>query len=245
MYIELIIILNYLFDFILLFSVNMVLKNNISLTRLSIGALSGILTIPFIFLRIPYYITIVIRLLYGLVMVIVTFKYKNIIYTIKNLLYLYMISTIIGGFLYYLSIEISYQVFLIVLVPFYLYLVYFMIKKEERIRSYSYNVKVAINNSEIALKGYLDTGNAVKDYLLNNKVIIVSNDVISKYLNNNIFYYLNIKTVSGEELLRCYKVNKVEINNKVINKCVVGVSSHFDHNTFDVLIPYYLEEDIC
>lgn len=245
MYIELIIILNYIFDFILLFSVNIVLKNNISLKRLNLGALFGVLTISFIFLEIPNVIMILIRLLLGLLMVIITFKYKNIIYTLKNLLYLYMISTIIGGFLYYLSIEISYQVFLIVLVPFYLYLVYFMIKKDQRIRSYSYNVRVAINNDEIALKGYLDTGNSVKDYILKNRVIIVSNDVINKYLKNNIFYYLNINTVSGSELLRCYKVSKVEINNKVINKCVVGVTNHFKYNSFDALIPNYLEEDIC
>ena len=245
MYIELIILLNYIFDFILLFSVNIVLKNNISLKRLSLGALAGLLTIPVIFIKIPPFLLISLRLLLGLLMVIVTFKYKNILYTLKNILYLYMISTIIGGFLYYLSLEVSYQVFLIVLVPFYLYLVYFMIKKDKRLRTYSYGIRVLINHHEITLKGYLDTGNSVRDYLLKNKVIIVSNEVIKSYLKNQSFYYLNINTVSGAELLRCYKVNKVLINNHVIDKCVIGVSNHFRFNAFDALIPNYLEEDIC
>ena len=245
MYIELIILLNYIFDFILLFSVNMVLKNNISLKRLSFGALIGLLTIPIIFIKIPSLLLIILRLLLGLLMIVVTFKYKNMIYTLKNILYLYMISTIMGGFLYYLSLEINYHVFLIVLVPFYLYLVYFMIKKDRRLQTYSYNVNVAINNHEITLKGYLDTGNNVKDYLLKNKVIIVSSKVIKDYLKNKAFYYLNINTVSGSELLRCYKVDKVKINNQIINKCVIGVSNHFNYNAFDALIPNYLEEDIC
>ena len=42
-------------------------------------------------------------------MVLVAFKYKNIKYTLNNLLYLYMCSVILGGFLYMLDIEFSYK----------------------------------------------------------------------------------------------------------------------------------------
>ena len=245
MYIELIILLNYLFDFILLFSVNMVCKNNSSLKRLSLGSLFGLLTIPFLFIKMPVLINILIRLVYGVFMIIIAFKYKNIIYTLKNLFYLYVISTIIGGFLYYLSLEISYQVFLIVLVPFYLYLIYFMIKKERRLSKYAYDVNLVINDHHLSLKGYLDTGNSVKDHMLKNKVIIVSKEAVKEYIKDHFFYYLNINTVNGSELIRCYRVNGVVINNKPINKCVIGVTNHFNDTLFDVLIPNYLEEDLC
>lgn len=245
MYIELLVILNYIFDFIILFSINLILKNNVSLKRLSLGALFGLLVIPFVFIKLPSLINILIRFIYGLFMVVVTFKYKNIRYTIQNVIYLYMISTIVAGFLYYLSLEINYQVLLIILVPFYLYLISFMVRKEKRMGKYQFNVKLKINSNEVKLKGYLDTGNSVRDYILKNKVIIVSKDVINKYLENNIFYYLNVNTINGSELLRCYKVNDILINDKKINKCVIAVSNHLNNALYDALIPNYLEEDLC
>ena len=245
MYIELLLVLNYLFDFIILFSINLLLKNNVSLKRLSLGALFGLLVIPFLFIRLPGLISISIRFIYGFFMVIVTFKYKNIKYTLQNVIYLYMLSTIVAGFLYYLSLEINYQVLLIMLVPLYLYLISFMIRREKRMGKYQFNVRLNINDKDVKLKGYLDTGNSVRDYVLKNKVIIVSKDVINKYLENNMFYYLNVNTVNGSELLRCYKVNKVEINNKKINKCVIAVSNHLTNALYDALIPNYLEEDLC
>ena len=245
MYIELLILLNYIFDFIILFSINIILKNNVTLKRLSLGALFGLLVIPFMFLKIPGVINIIIRFIYGLFMVIITFKYKNIIYTFKNTVYLYMLSTIIAGFLYYLSLEINYQIILIILVPLYLYLISFMIRSEKRMSKYQFDVNLRINANNIKLKGYLDTGNSVRDYVLKNKLIIVSKDAINGYLEDRMFYYLNINTVNGRELLRCYKVNEININNKIINKCVIGVSNHLTNSCYDVLIPNYLEEDLC
>ena len=42
-------------------------------------------------------------------MVIFTFGYKDIRYTLKNLFYLYTSSIILGGFLYLLNLEFSYK----------------------------------------------------------------------------------------------------------------------------------------
>ena len=42
-------------------------------------------------------------------MVIITFNYKDIRYTFKNIFYLYMVSIILGGFLYLLNIDENYQ----------------------------------------------------------------------------------------------------------------------------------------
>ena len=42
-------------------------------------------------------------------MLLVTFGIKDRSYFIKNFLYLYIISIILGGFLYYLNLEFSYK----------------------------------------------------------------------------------------------------------------------------------------
>ena len=245
MYIETIIILNYIFDFIILFSVNIILKNNASLNNINLGAIVGILLIPFMFLDIPFIINVLIKFIYGLMMVIIAFKYKNIYYTMKNFIYMFMLSTIIAGFLYLISLEVNYHIILIILVPLYLYIIIFTLKQEKRINKYLYNISLNINQHEVLLKGLLDTGNSVKDYVLKNRVIIVSNDIINNYLEDRAFYYLNINTINGSELLRCYKINDIYINDKRIDKCVIGVTNHLTNSSYDALIPNYLEEDLC
>lgn len=245
MYIEELIILDYIFDFIILFSINLILKNNISLKRLLLGSLYSLLLIPLIFIKLPNIINILIRLLFGLSMVIVTFKYKNISYTMRNLIFLYMISTLIAGFLYYLSLEINYHIILIVLVPFYLYLIYFMLKQERRIKKYLFDLEITIKNHNIKLNSYLDTGNSVKDYVLKNRMIIVSKPVLNHLLDNELFYYINIHTINGNELIRCYKVDEIKVNNNIINKCVIGVTNNLNNTLYDALLPNYLEEELC
>ena len=42
-------------------------------------------------------------------MILVTFKFKNIRYTLKNIVYLYITSIVLGGCLYLLNIEFSYK----------------------------------------------------------------------------------------------------------------------------------------
>ncbi|MBO4246067.1 MAG: sigma-E processing peptidase SpoIIGA [Bacilli bacterium] len=245
MYIETIIMLNYLFDFIILFGVNVILKNNASIKHINLGAITGLLLIPFMFLKLPFVINISVKIIYGLMMVIIAFKYKNICYTLKNFIYMFMLSTIIAGFLYLISLEVNYHIILLVLVPLYLYIIVYTLKQEKRINKYLYNVSLNINQNKLNIKGFLDTGNSVKDYALKNKVIIVSSNIINDYLDNKAFYYLNINTINGSELLRCYKVGDVYINDKRIDKCVIGVTNHLNNSSYDALIPNYLEEDLC
>lgn len=245
MYIEAIIVLNFIFDFIILFFVNFILKNKTRYRNLLFASLFGLLLIPFNFIKLPFLLAMLIRVIYGIVMVIIAFRYRNIKYTLRNLIYLYMISTIMAGFLYFLSLEIHYNILLIILVPFYLYLISYMIRDSKRNSKYTYSVQLCINNNKINLNGFLDTGNSVKDYVLKNRVLIVSNNAIERYINDHNFYYLNISTVNGNELLRCYKIDNVLVNERPLNRCVIAVTNHLNNSLYEVLIPNYLEEELC
>ena len=108
-YLDLVMILNFLIDFILLLTVSVILKRNIKLTRIMFGAFIGGISVLFLFFNINSILLFLFKIIISVLMVIVTFKYINIKYTLVNLLYLYMSSIILGGFLYLLNIEFSYK----------------------------------------------------------------------------------------------------------------------------------------
>ena len=98
-------ILNFCFDFILLLSVSVLLRRNVSIYKIIGGAFVGGISILFLFLTVSSFALFIYKVMMSILMVLVSFGYRNIKYTLKNLLYLYSASIILGGFLYFLNIE--------------------------------------------------------------------------------------------------------------------------------------------
>ena len=105
-YIDLVFFLNFFFDFVLLLTVNNTLKRNVKMKRLFLGAFVGSITIFFLFLPISSFWLFSIKIFLGLLMCLATFGIKDRKYLIQNLGYLYMTSTVLGGFLYFLNLEL-------------------------------------------------------------------------------------------------------------------------------------------
>ena len=108
-YLDLVMILNFAIDFILLLTVSIILKRNVKLTRIMLGAFIGGLSILFLFFNINSFLLFIFKILISILMILTTFGYKTIKYTLVNILYLYMSSIILGGFLYLLNLEFSYK----------------------------------------------------------------------------------------------------------------------------------------
>ena len=88
-YIDFVMILNFIIDFILLLSVKIILKRNTSINRILLGSFFGGLSILFLFFNINSFILFLFKLFISIVMVIISFKFINIKYTLINILYLY------------------------------------------------------------------------------------------------------------------------------------------------------------
>ncbi|MDD3304641.1 MAG: sigma-E processing peptidase SpoIIGA, partial [Bacilli bacterium] len=108
-YIDLILLLNFLFDFLLLLTVGILLRRNASLKRITLGALIGSFSVICLFLDITSFQLFVFKIVTSILMVIVSFKYRDLKYTFRNILYLYISSIILGGFLYLLNVEFAYK----------------------------------------------------------------------------------------------------------------------------------------
>mgnify|MGYP001206776659 CR=1 FL=1 len=108
-YLDLVLVLNFIFDLIILITVSYVLKRNVKSINFILGGLLGSLTTLFLFIDINSIELFFFKLVISILMTIITFSYRNIRYTLKNLSYLYIVSIILGGFLYFLNITFSYK----------------------------------------------------------------------------------------------------------------------------------------
>ena len=226
-YVDLLLFLNFAFDFILLLSTSIILKRRVSLKRVFFGALIGSLTILILFIPFTTLTLFFLKVFLCVIISLVTFGYKDIKYTLSNIFYFYIVSIILGGFLYYLNVEFSYKhiglvfynskmsinyIFLLIISPIILWIYTKQINKYKSYINTHFKVNIYLpNKSIINLCGFLDTGNNLIDPISKKMVIITSSKEIKSYLNECNYYLVPYESVSINGLLKCIKVKKVYV----------------------------------
>lgn len=154
-------------------------------------------------------------------MIIITFSYKDIKYTINNYIYLIILSIILGGSLYLININYSYShigmifftnekdiniliLFLISILIIILYSKY--IKKYQINNKNFYKVNIYINNKEYKLNGFLDTGNELK---YKNKPCLIINKNIK--INTKRTIYIPFTTINSTGIMKGFILKKIYI----------------------------------
>ena len=198
-YLDLVLLLNFGFDLILLFSVAIILRRTTTLRRLVLSSLIGSITIISMFIELNSLSLFLIKVLISIIMVLIAFKFRDLKYTLNNLFYLYTSSILLGGFLYFLNLQFSYQndgllfyynglsinvIILIVLSPL---IIYAYIKQAKNLKNnYSnyYNIDIYLKNNEIInATAFLDTGNKLEDPYKRRPIILLNNNKINLDIN--------------------------------------------------------------
>lgn len=257
-YLDLVFLLNFGFDFMLLLSVSILLKRRASIKRLLLGSFIGASTIFCLFIKINSLELFLIKFIVSVIMVLISFSYKNVNYTFKNILYLYITSIVLGGFLYYLNIEFSYKhdglifyhdglsinfVILVLSSPIILYNYVKQEKEKHEKLEYYYKVNITLNNKQYRLTGYLDTGNILEDPYFHKPIIVINPNIIKdNAITKNI--YVPISTASSNSLMKCFYVDKIEIEGfKTKKHVLVGISPEkIKFDGIDVLLNIKLME---
>lgn len=245
-YIDLIIIINFFFDFILLFCVSIILKRNVKIKRIVLASLIGGISIISLFIPFNTISLFLFKLFISIIMILIAFSYKNFKYTFDNFIYLYVISIFLGGFLYFLNTSFSYKnvgliffhnglsiniIFIIIASPIILIL---YIKNNKKLKEeYSKKYKVSItllNDKKLNLTAFLDTGNNMYDPYKNRPIILINKAVLNDY--NPPVILVPCKTINKSSLIPCFKIKELVVNDKIIkDKYLVGISD----NNFDCL----------
>ena len=246
-YIDLLFILNFIYDFLLLLTVSVTLKRNTSIKRLLLGSIIGAFSTFIIFIPINKYILLILKVFISLIMVIVTYKYKDLKYFFNNIIYLYMCSVILAGFLYFLKIEFNNLAYIISLciAPIILYLYFKEQKNLKRIVNFYKKVIITLKNNQIIeLNGFIDSGNKLKDPITNKYIILINKKHLKGIYNIRSPMYVPIKTVNKNSLLECISIKNIMIDNKIYTDYLLGLSDTFNgFDGVDCLLNYHLLEE--
>lgn len=228
-YIDVVILLNFLIDLILILSVALILRRKTNIKKIIKGALIGGVSILALFLGSNRIVLILIKIITSFLIVVTSFGFRNIRYTIKNMIYLYISSIFLGGTLYMLNLELCYNnegmifyhnnmtlnyLILLVVTPIVIYL---YIKESKNLKNnYSnyYNIDIYLKNgTKKSMTGYLDTGNKLKDPYKHRPIILVNSKVLDiNYLDTNVLL-VPYDTLNNHGLLRCIIPDKIYIDN--------------------------------
>lgn len=254
-YVDLLLLLNFGFDFLLLLSTSYLLKRNISLFKIIIGSICGSISTLFLFLPISSFQLFLLKIIISILMILITFSFKNYKYFFKNLIYLYFNSMLLGGFLYLLNNQFSYKqiglifyhnglsinfILIILLSPI---MIYFYIKQLKQLKTNLKNYyKISFQlKKRYNLNAFLDTGNKTKSIYFHKGINIINKNIIKEDIK---YFFEPIITVNGTSMIKCFKVNEILINNKIIKDVIFGVSDEYFNLDVDVILNSEIGDDL-
>lgn len=239
-YVDLVFIINLLIDFLLLLTVSFILKRNVKISRLILGSLVGGVSIVFLFYKPSSIMLFLYKIVISFFMVITSFGFKDIKYFVNNFLYLYLTSVVLGGTLYLIKDQVSFDslglmftdnnfqfslLFIIMVIPIILFFYVKQIKSLKNNYSNYYKVDVIYKNNTYKFNAFLDTGNKLKDQYKNRPIILIHSDKINFSYEESIL--VPFKTLDGGGLLKCIEVDKIIIDNKkIIIRPLLGEAKH-------------------
>lgn len=211
MYIDLFFIFNVIMDYIIIMSTSILLKRRTSYIRMILSSLIGGISSLVLFTSLN---KIVIEIVSIVIMVLISFGYKGIRYLINNILYMYILSTLLGGIIYLFNIKVSNSMFLtyLIIIVISIEIMILYIKENKKMRSiYNNYYKVDIyfkDRKKLSLIGFVDTGNNLYDPYKKRPVIIVPN----KYIKEDKYILVPYHTINGNGLLKCIKPDIIFID---------------------------------
>ena len=211
MYIDLFFIFNVIMDYIIIMSTSILLKRRTNHIRMILSSLIGGISSLVLFTSLN---KIVIEVVSIVIMVLISFGYKGIRYLINNILYMYVLSTLLGGIIYLFNIKVSNSMFLtyLIIIVISIEIMILYIKENKKMRSiYNnyYRVDIYFKDREkLSLIGFVDTGNNLYDPYKKRPVIIVHN----KYIKEDKYILVPYHTINGNGLLKCIKPDIIFID---------------------------------
>lgn len=253
-YLDLVFIINFFFDFIIIMGTKCILKENVKFIRLLLATLFASSSIFLLFIPINNITLFILKFIISIIIILIAFGRRNFF---KDLVYFYLVSVFLGGVLYLFDISFTYKnkglvffnngmylnfVVVLIISPIIIYLYVREMKKYKSKYSNIYNAQICINDKNIFLKAMLDTGNNLTDPYSGKSVVLVNKNI---KINSKKFIYVPYKALNTSGVIKCFNVDMVIVNDKVFKNCLVGISSDiFSLEEVDCILPNSFKEDL-
>ena len=226
-YIDLLVIQDLVYNYVILLGVSLLLTRITNLKKIFLSSVIGTIPLIFLFLNISNQLNLIISFIFSLIMSIIAFSYKDIIYTIKNVFYMHTTSIFIAGSINLINVNILptinnhlLNVLILILISPIITIIYIKsINKFKNNYSNYYKVDIYINvNEKITTTAFLDTGNKLIDPYKRRPIILVKKSLIN--IDDKKILLVPYNTVNNNDLLKCIIPHKIYIHN-------IGYRSNF------------------
>ena len=225
-YYEEIFILNFLLDFMILFGTKRILKINKSIIRIVLGSIIGSFTTILLFYKISSIDLLFLKIIFSFIMIIISFGFNNLF---RNIFYFYINSNIIIT-----------HILLVLGSLFIIYILYKEIFNYKEKYNNKYLVDIYYKGKCYKLEGFIDTGNRLLSW--KKESVILTN----LYINTSKVIYVPYKALNTNGVIPCIRVDKIVINNSIINNCLIGLSKDkFSIDGINCILPNSLKEELC
>jgi stage II sporulation protein GA (sporulation sigma-E factor processing peptidase) len=225
----------------ILYGTKKILKINTNLIRIYLGSLVGSLSTFLLFIKISNLNLFLSKIIISTIMILISFKKNNFL---RNIFYFYIISIILGGFIYLIDLNSNYYIqltLIVIIAPIIIYILTKEIKKYKEIIKNKYFVEIKYKNKTYKLEGFIDTGNRLISPIKKESVILVNLKINSKEL-----IYVPYKALNTSGIIPCIKPDKVIVEDKEISNCLVGLAKDkFKINGLNCILPNKLKEELC
>lgn len=236
-YLDLIIILNFFYDTLIVLAVSVLLRYRVSLKRVFLSSLIGELSLITLFIRLDNIFLLLLKLILSFIMVLLSFGKNNYF---NNLFYFYIITIILGGSSYLINGSNMYTnlVLMVILSPIIITLYIINARRIKKELTIVHDVIIVDSDNTIKLRGIMDTGNNVVCPITRLPVVFVSDKL---KLDSNKLFVVPYRTIDNEGVLNCKMPDEFIMDGKIV-KCLVATSSSI--NTSEILLNNEMREII-
>lgn len=229
-YIELLLLEDLIYNYVIILTVSILLTRITSIKKIIISSVFGSLSLIILPYHISGIVNIFVSIIFSILVSLIAFSYKGILYTIKNIFYMYISTIFIAGFIYlinthffnYINNYLFKVITLLIISPIITFIYLKSIIKLKNNCSNYYKVDIYIDeNTIIKVTGFLDTGNKLIDPYKYRPIILIKKNLIQSQKKILLVPY---KTISNESLLECIIPKQIYIHNVGYkNKFLLGL----------------------
>ncbi len=239
-YIDLIIIINFFYDFLIISATSTLLKRNVPILRIIISSILGEISIVTLFISFDKLTLILFKILLSIIMVYISFGRHKFL---ESIFYFYVITIILGGSSYLFGGDtyITNVILLMLISPVIITLYIKAIREHKSKLNCLYDVILIEGSESYKFNGYLDTGNKLIDPITKLPVIMINKEL---NIDAKKKFLVPYKVINNESILECIKVDKVLVDGKCINVLLGLCEKSIFKDNIDVILNDSLREMI-
>ncbi|MBK5239912.1 sigma-E processing peptidase SpoIIGA [Clostridium sp.] len=255
-YIDVLILVNFIVNLFILHITVQTLRKRVNIMWMCLSSFLGSLyVLTVVYPKLKYLSYIPFKILIVIVMILVVFREKNVLFNIKASLIFIFYSILLAGMCFYIAMSnssnTSFNVIVInfpyeklmlsvMIIYIFIYRMVIFIGDRKKISTLIYTIDIVNKSYKKTIKAFLDTGNELREPATNLPVLIVEREMLSEIiLEKNNTYHIPYNVVNGmsgkligfkPQYINIHIDKNIETRDVIIAFCEYKLSKDNDYN---------------